>query len=315
MNNFFITGGAGFVGSDLCETIYFQFKKAKIFILDKLTYAGNKKFLKLIINSNRVKFIKDDVNNIKKYSKILKKCDVAINVAAESHVDRSFKNSILFTKTNTLGSHNFFQECFKSNIKHILHVSTDEVYGEKSKGLSREEDIMSPSNPYAASKAAAEIIFNSYKKYTKNKMTIVRGNNLYGIRQYPEKLIPYCINRLLKKKKIEIHGNGKNVRSYLSVKDFNAAIILLIKKNIGGTFNIGSDERYTNIQIVKKICKLMGKNFNKNISFVTDRPFNDKRYAICDKKIKRIKWRKKKKLNLELKEIINWYILNYKIFK
>lgn len=201
MNNFFITGGAGFVGSDLCETIYFQFKKAKIFILDKLTYAGNKKFLKLIINSNRVKFIKDDVNNIKKYSKILKKCDVAINVAAESHVDRSFKNSILFTKTNTLGSHNFFQECFKSNIKHILHVSTDEVYGEKSKGLSREEDIMSPSNPYAASKAAAEIIFNSYKKYTKNKMTIVRGNNLYGIRQYPEKLIPYCINRLLKKKK------------------------------------------------------------------------------------------------------------------
>ena len=315
MNNFFITGGAGFVGSDLCEAIYFQFKKAKIFILDKLTYAGNKKFLKLIINSNRVKFIKDDVNNIKKYSKILKKCDVAINVAAESHVDRSFKNSILFTKTNTLGSHNFFQECFKSNIKHILHVSTDEVYGEKSKGLSREEDIMSPSNPYAASKAAAEIIFNSYKKYTKNKMTIVRGNNLYGIRQYPEKLIPYCINRLLKKKKIEIHGNGKNVRSYLSVKDFNAAIILLIKKNIGGTFNIGSDERYTNIQIVKKICKLMGKNFNKNISFVTDRPFNDKRYAICDKKIKRIKWRKKKKLNLELKEIINWYILNYKIFK
>jgi UDP-glucose 4,6-dehydratase len=315
MNNFFITGGAGFVGSDLCETIYFQFKKSKIFILDKLTYAGNKKFLKLIINSNRVKFIKDDINNIKKYSKILKKCDIAINVAAESHVDRSFKNSILFTKTNTLGSHNFFQECFKNNIKYVLHVSTDEVYGEKRKGLSREEDIMSPSNPYAASKAAAEIIFNSYKKYTKNKITIVRGNNLYGIRQYPEKLIPYCINRLLKKKKIEIHGNGKNVRSYLSVKDFNSAIILLIKKNIGGTFNIGSNERYTNIQIVKKICKFMGKNFNKNISFVTDRPFNDKRYAICDKKIKRIKWRTKKKLNLELKEIINWYILNYKIFK
>ena len=165
-NNFkkiLITGGAGFIGSHVSEAFFENFKKSKIIILDKLTYAGNKTFISSIIKSKRVKFIKGDILNTKKYSKFLKNCDLAINIAAESHVDNSFLSPLNFTKTNTLGAHAFFLECIKNKVKKILHISSDEVYGEKTKGTSYEDQLVNPTNPYSASKAAAEILINSYK--------------------------------------------------------------------------------------------------------------------------------------------------------
>ena len=313
MKSFFITGGAGFIGSHVCEMIVKKYPKAKVFVLDKLTYAGNKKFIIHLIKKRKIKFIKADIIDVKKYSKYLKNIDCAINVAAESHVDNSFANSINFTKTNVLGTHNFIQCCIDKNVKKIIHISTDEVYGDKIKGKSSESDKLNPTNPYSASKAAAEMIINSYKFVHKKNIIIVRANNIYGIRQYPEKLIPACITNLLNNKKIQIHGNGKNIRHFLSVNDFCKALLVIIKKSNLGIFNVGSDEKFKNIEVAKKISYLMNKK-NK-IRYVKDRPFNDTRYSITSDKLKKLGWSTKDKLFLMLPDMIIWYKNNVKIFK
>ncbi len=315
IKNILIAGGAGFIGVEVCHQIFKNFKHSNLYIIDKLTYSGNKIFLREILKSKRVFFFKNDIININKLKSKIKNISVAINIAAESHVDRSFKSSIIFTKTNTLGAHCFYQFCLEKKVDHIIHVSTDEVYGEKLKGMNYENDQLNPTNPYSASKAAAEIILNTYKKFINNQTTIVRSNNIFGIRQYPEKLIPSCILNLIKNNRIKIHGNGKHVRTYLSVKDFGKAIILIMKQKILGTVNLGSNERYQNKEVAKKICKLMGKDPDKSIIYTQNRPFNDQRYAVSTKKIKKYGWRPKKKLLDELPSIINWYTNNYKFFK
>ncbi len=313
MKSFFITGAAGFIGSHICEHISINFPKAKIYALDKLTYAGNKKFLNNLIKNKKFKFIRSDIIESKKYLKYLKNIDCAINVAAESHVDNSFLNSINFTKTNAYGAHIFLQNCINNKVKKIIHISTDEVYGDKTKGTSKEDDKLNPTNPYSASKAAAEMIINSYKFVYKKNIIIIRANNIYGIRQYPEKLIPVCIIKSLNKKKIPIHGNGKNIRHFLSVHDFCRGLILIIKKTKKGTFNIGSDEKFSNIQIAKKIQKLIGSS--QLIKHVKDRPFNDTRYSISSSKIKKLGWKTKENLFKQLPEMILWYKKNQKLFK
>ena len=313
MKKFFITGAAGFIGSHVCEHILDNFPDSKIVAVDKLTYAGNKFFLKNIIRNKNFIFIKSDILDTKKYIKYLKKIDCAINIAAESHVDNSFGNSVQFTKTNTLGAHVFLENCIKKKVKKIIHISTDEVYGDKLKGKSNERDTLNPTNPYSASKAAAEMITNSYKYVFKKDIIIIRANNIYGTRQFPEKLIPSCIVALLSKKKIKIHGNGKNRRHFLFVKDFCFALEKIIKKVNEGIYNIGSDESYQNIQIAKKICNLMNKSY-KNIKYTRDRPFNDRRYSISSKKIINLGWKPKSNLFNELDKIISWYQNNFKIF-
>ena len=310
----FITGGAGFIGSHICEEMFNTFEKSKIIILDKLTYAGNKNFISSIIRSKRVKFIKADIIDTKKYSNFLKNCDLAINIAAESHVDNSFVSPLNFTKTNTLGAHAFFLECIKRNVKKILHISSDEVYGEKITGKCYEDQLVNPTNPYSASKAAAEILISSYKYTYKKEIIIVRSNNIYGIRQYPEKLISTSIVNLIKKKPIPIHGKGKNIRFYLSALDFADAIILLVSKKDSGIYNIGSNYYEKNINIAKKICELLNKNPNKYIKFTKDRLYNDKRYSVSFNKIKKLGWKPKRNLLKDLPMIVKWYKKNYKIF-
>ena len=313
MKSFFITGAAGFIGSHICEHISLNFPNAKIYALDKLTYAGNKKFLNKLLKKKQFKFVKSDIIDSKRYIKYLNSIDCAINVAAESHVDNSFSNSINCTKTNAYGAHIFLQNCINKKVKKIIHISTDEVYGDKIKGSSKEGDKLNPTNPYSASKAAAEMIINSYKYVYKKNIIIVRANNIYGTRQYPEKLIPICIIKSLNNKEIPIHGNGKNIRHFLSVHDFCRGLVMIIKKTKKGTFNIGSNEKFSNIQIAKKIQKIIGnKNFIKHVK---DRPFNDTRYSISSNKIKKLGWKTKDNLFKQLPEMILWYKKNQKVFK
>ncbi len=312
MKKFFITGAAGFIGSHVCEHIAKKFPNSKIIALDKLTYAGNKFFLKNISKKN-LKFIRSDILNSKKYIRYLKNIDCAINIAAESHVDNSFGNSVEFTKTNTLGAHIFLENCINKKVKKIIHISTDEVYGDKLKGKSYEGDALDPTNPYSASKAAAEMITNSYKYVFKKDIIIVRANNIYGTRQFPEKLIPSCIVSLLKNKKIEIHGKGKNKRHFLFIKDFCNALEVIIRKVNDGIYNIGSSESYQNIQVARKICDLMNRS-KTNIKYIKDRPFNDRRYSISSTKIKKLGWKTQSNLFVELNEMIEWYRKNHKIF-
>jgi UDP-glucose 4,6-dehydratase len=316
MHKIFISGGAGFVGSHLCEKINKNYKKSSIIILDKLTYAGNKNFIKTLIEKKNVTFIKGNLCDIKLMKKLLKNVDLAINVAAESHVDNSFNNSFAFTITNTLGSHVFFENCRINKVKNIIHVSTDEVYGQKISGRSYENDRLLPTNPYSASKAAAEMIALSYKKSFKMNITIVRSNNLYGIRQYPEKLIPKTILSFLTKKKMKLHGNGQQIRHYLHIDDFTDGILLILKKKIKNEIiNFGSNEMYQNKEIVKKISKFMKINTNKNIKFVKDRPFNDIRYSVSFDKIKAYGWKPFRYFNKEILVVIDWYKNNINMFK
>ena len=311
----FITGGAGFIGSHICEEVYKKFPKSKIIIFDKLTYAGNKKYLENIITSSRVKFVRGDIIKHYTYSTLLKNVDLAINIAAESHVDNSFISPHSFSLTNTVGAHAFLLKCIENKVKKIIHISSDEIYGEKLLGKCTERQKIEPTNPYSASKAAAEIFINSYKYSYKKEIITVRGNNIYGIRQYPEKLIPRCIISLLKNRKIPIHGNGKNQRFYLSAQDFASAIILLIKKKNNGIYNIGSNESYSNINLAKLICKYLNKDPKKFISYVKDRPYNDKRYSISSSKIRKVGWKPKFSLNKDLPKIIQWYSDNLYLYK
>tara|TARA_B100000767_G_C19748329_1_gene529566 strand:- start:185 stop:1144 length:960 start_codon:yes stop_codon:yes gene_type:complete len=316
MHKIFISGGAGFVGSHLCEKIKENYKGSKIIILDKLTYAGNLKFIKRLIKDKNVTFVKGDLCNIRLMEKLLKNVDIAINVAAESHVDNSFNNSFSFTSTNTFGSHIFFESCRINNVKNIIHVSTDEVYGQKTSGKSFENDRLLPTNPYSASKAAAEMIALSYNKSFKSKITIIRSNNLFGTRQYPEKIIPKTILSFLKNKKMEIHGNGKQIRHYLHIDDLTDGILLILKKKLTGqTINFGSNENYNNKELIKKICKHMNMNFNKSTKFIKDRPFNDVRYKVSTKKAKSFGWTTNKNLKDSLPDLIKWYASNKTLFK
>jgi len=315
MYKFLVTGGAGFIGSHVCEHILKNFRVKKLIIFDKLTYAASLSYIKPVLKSNNVLLIKDDILNLLNYKEKIKNFDFAINLAAESHVDKSFKNSIEFTKTNTLGAHIFMQTAIECNVRKIMHVSTDEVYGETKFKNKIETDRLNPTNPYSASKAAAEILMNSYRFFNNKKIIIIRGNNIYGARQYPEKLIPSCIFNLLKDKKIKIHGNGKNIRCFLSVLDFADGIILLLKKNLNGIFNIGNNKYYKNIDIAEKICRLMKKNPKKYISFIKDRPFNDFKYSINSDKIKKYGWKVKHNLENDLPYIVDWYKKNISLFK
>ena len=315
MRRIFITGGAGFIGSHISEEIFHTFKKSKIIIFDKLTYAGNKHYIKNIINSPRVSFVKGDINNYYSYTKLLKKVDLAINIAAESHVDNSFTNPISFSLTNTVGAHTFLLNCINNKVKKIVHISSDEVYGEKLIGRCDETQKIEPTNPYSASKAAAEVIINSHKYSYKKEIITVRGNNIYGIRQYPEKLIPRCIISLLKNEKIPLHGKGNNIRHYLSVSDFAKAVCLLIKKKNKGIYNVGSYDSFSNIHIAKSICKILNKDPKKFIKFVKDRPYNDRRYSISTNKIRKLGWRPKNTLMVDLFYIIEWYKNNIQLFK
>ena len=175
--------------------------------------------------------------------------------------------------------------------------------------------MVNPTNPYSASKAAAEVLINSYKYTYKKEIIIVRANNIYGIRQYPEKLISTSIVNLIKNKPIPIHGNGRNIRFYLSAVDFANALIFLVKKREKGIYNIGSNFFEKNINIARHICKIFKKNPKKFIKFTNDRLYNDKRYSVSSKKIQKLGWKPKRNLLEDLPMIVEWYKKNYKIFK
>ncbi len=312
----FITGAAGFVGSHLSEKLFTNYNKCKFILFDKITYAANKNFIKNLLKKKNVKFVKNDLLNYKSLETNLRDVDLAINVAAESHVDNSFGNSLLFTKTNTLGTHCFLEACRKQNVKKIIHISTDEVYGENTNKPFKENQILNPTNPYSASKAGADMLVNAYNNSYNLNVIIIRANNIYGIRQYPEKLISKSIYNFLNNKKMTIHGKGMNSRFYLSVEDFCEGVVKIIKKGKkNNIYNIASNKSYNVKKVVQMIAKYMNKDFKKNIIFVTDRPFNDKNYKIDCSKLKKLNWRVKKSLKDDIPTLCKWYEGSRKLFK
>jgi dTDP-glucose 4,6-dehydratase len=317
MKNLLITGGCGFIGSNFINYFFHKNNDVNIINLDAMYYCANENNVsEEIRNSNRYFLIKGNLCSIDLLNHLLPNynIDTVIHFAAQSHVQNSFEDSLKYTYDNILGTHTLLESCRKyGQIKKFIHISTDEVYGESmlsdDEEKKDEQSILCPTNPYAATKAGAELIANSYRFSFKLPIIITRGNNVYGPNQYPEKLIPRFIELLKNNKKVTIQGDGSNVRAFLHALDVAKALELILEKGkIGEIYNIGSDEdkEYTVLEVAHMLIRMIKntENYDEHIEYIEDRPFNDKRYYISNEKVKNLGWNIDKDFNEGLRELV-----------
>ncbi|MDO8482915.1 MAG: dTDP-glucose 4,6-dehydratase [bacterium] len=317
-----VCGGAGFIGSNFIRFIFSKHPKAKIINFDKLTYSGNLDNNKDVAESKTLnyRFIKGDITNKKKIDEVFKKCrpDYLINFAAETHVDRSIHGASLeFIKTNIEGVFNL-AEAVKSNPRVVkyVQVSTDEVHGSlplDSKKKFNEYTLFAPNVPYAATKAGGDLLCRAYYSTWKVPIIVTHCSNNYGPYQYPEKIIPFFITRMLDNKKLPLYGDGKHVRDWIYVLDHCYALELcLLRGTAGGVYHIGADNELDNIDIARRILK----HFNRDeswIEYVSDRPGHDRRYAIDSTKIeKELGWKQMYSFEKAFNDTVTWYVNNPK---
>ena len=323
MQKIIVTGGLGFIGSNLIGRLLR--KNYKVLNIDKISYASNFYNTKDYKNNKNYYFYKCDLLDKKKLDKIIFKFkpNVIFNLAAETHVDRSIDSPDIFIRSNIIGTYNLLETFRKYNKKStntkLIHISTDEVYGDILKSRSKENTTYVPSSPYAASKASSDHLVYSYFRTYRLPVIITNCSNNYGPKQHPEKLIPKLIYNLIHNKDLPIYGKGVNSREWLYVDDHCDALILISKRGkLGNFYNIGSNKNLTNIQITKKLLNFASSKFkiNSKIKFVKDRPGHDIRYALNSKKIqKELNW--KVKINLEegIKKTFEWYLKNLNYYK
>lgn len=328
-NNILVTGGAGFIGSNLIRVLLTKSDfKGNIINLDKLTYAGNALSLSDVANDFPERYIfqqgdicdKDLVANIfEKY-----KIDAVCHLAAESHVDRSIEGPEAFIQTNVIGTFTLLEAARKAwtdnSDKLFHHVSTDEVFGSLGEtGFFTEDTPYDPRSPYSASKASSDHLVMAYSHTYGLPVTMSNCSNNYGPFQFPEKLIPVMIENMLEEKALPVYGDGKNIRDWLFVEDHNSAVWEIMQKgNLGETYNIGGENEWGNIDLVNALCELVateqGKekdHYKKLISFVKDRPGHDQRYAInCDKLKSKLSWKQSLNFKEGLEKTVKWYLSN-----
>lgn len=309
--NLLVTGGAGFIGSNFIHYLAkLKLTELNVTILDNLTYAGSLSNLKGI-DPDFYKFIKGDICDRNLVEKILPNTDFVVHFAAESHVDNSIKDPSKFIHTNVVGTQILLDASILYDIKKFIYVSTDEVYGSISSGSFVETDILNPSSPYSASKAAGELLVNSYGKTFGLNYNITRCSNNYGPRQNHEKLIPCFINLISMAKPLPLYGDGKNIRNWIYVDDHCEAIFEIIKNGKNSEiFNIGGSNEFTNLEIAEKLIKFFGAD-KSLISFVADRKGHDLRYSISSSKISTdLNFVAKTDFLVGLENTIQWYLEN-----
>jgi dTDP-glucose 4,6-dehydratase len=316
--NLLVTGGCGFIGSNFINYYFKENNDVNIINLDAMYYCSNiNNINEEICNSSRYHLVKGNLVSFDLVYNILNiyNIDIVIHFAAQSHVENSFDNALQYTQDNIVGTHTLLEACRKyGKIVRFIHISTDEVYGEsmlqENEEKKVENSVLCPTNPYAATKAGAELIAKSYYHSFKMPIIITRGNNVYGPNQYPEKLIPLFIELLLKNNKVTIQGDGSNVRAFLHVFDVCNAIKLILENGrIGEVYNIGSDDNheYSVLEVAKILIKkiMNTENYDEWITYIKDRPFNDKRYYISNQKVKDLGWKININFNEGLDDLIN----------
>lgn len=303
-----ITGGLGFIGSNFILRILEKYPKFKIVNIDAELTGSNKSNLRGLKNNKNYQFVKGDINNTKILEKYVLACDVIINFAAESHVDRSISAPKPFIHSNVLGVYSILESIRKHN-KKLIQISTDEVFGSLRKGSAAENDSFNPASPYAASKASAEMIVKSYVTTYDLDIIITRCTNNYGPRQFEEKLIPKVISYSLKNKKIPVYGTGKNIRDWIFVKDHCDALLkILFKGKSGESYNISAGNELSNLKVIKKILKLMKKPTSL-IKFTRDRLGHDFRYSMDSTKTRKsLNWKPTTSFDEGLEQTIKWYL-------
>ena len=323
MKKIIVTGGLGFIGSNLIDLLIK--KKFKVINIDKGTYSSNIYNTKDFKNSKNYHHVKCDIKDKKLKRIIFKfKPDCIFNLAAETHVDRSIDNPESFIQSNIVGVYNlleFFREYSKKYKSRLIHISTDEVYGDILKGRSKENHPYLPSSPYAASKAASDHLVSSYIRTYKIPAIITNCSNNYGPRQHPEKLIPKLIYNIFNDKPLAIYGKGLNSREWIYVEDHCDALLKVYQKGkVGEFYNIGSNKNLNNLQVCKELLLISKKNLNLSkkvkITFVKDRPGHDIRYALNSNKIKKnLKWYPKTNFKKGIKLTFEWYKNNKTYYK
>ena len=314
---YLITGGAGFIGSNFMHYMTAIYPNDTFICIDALTYAGNYNNIKILEERDNFKFIHGDITNRELIDKLFEKekFDYVVNFAAESHVDNSIKNPTIFLTTNILGTQTLMDACRKYGIKRYHQVSTDEVYGDlpldRPDLLFKETNPIKASSPYSASKASADLLVQAYARTFGLPVTISRCSNNYGPYQFPEKLIPVVISKALNNEPIPVYGNGSNVRDWIHVHDHNVGVDLILKNGKNGEiYNLGGHSEKTNLEVVKTILKQLGKP-ESLITFVTDRPGHDLRYAIDSSKVEEeLGWKLTYNFNKGIEDTVNWYINN-----
>lgn len=299
-----ITGGAGFIGSNFVHYMLDKYDH-EIVVLDKLTYAGNIENLVDVIGN--IHFIKGDICKEEDVKVAMKDCDVVINFAAESHVDRSIEDPGVFVKTDVFGTYTLLEYARKYEVNRYLQISTDEVYGSIEKGSFTEESRLNPSSPYSASKAGGDMLVGAYYKTYGLPVLITRSTNNFGPYQYPEKLIPLFITNALNDKPLPLYGDGQNVRDWLYVLDNCRGIDLVLRKGrLGETYNISGGVEKTNLEITHMILDILKKP-KSLIKFVEDRLGHDRRYSLDSSKIKKLGWEPICNFEDALRETVEWY--------
>lgn len=303
-----VTGGLGFIGSNFVRHLVQDvgMDATEITVVDALKYGSNENNLKDV----EYTLVKGDICDYDLMTELVKKTDAIVNFAAETHVDRSISNPYAFVESNVLGTYTILEAMRKANPDaRFVHVGTDEVYGDIEKGSFKEDDMLRPSSPYSASKAAADMFVLGYGRTYGLNAVITRCTNNYGMFQFPEKLIPKAILRAMMDKKIPVYGTGKNVRDWIYVKDHCEAINLVLKKGERGEiYNISSGEEKSNLEVVNEISAIMGKK--DLIEFVEDRPGHDIRYSLDSSKIRSLGWKPKHNLKEGIKKTVEWYLKN-----
>lgn len=310
-----VTGGAGFIGSNFIRHIVKNRPDWQVTNFDALTYAGNLANLEDVEENKNYNFLKGDISEQKDVEKLFtSEYDYLVNFAAETHVDRSLYNPTLFMKTNVLGTQLLLSFALEKGVKRFVHISTDEVYGSlDGKGMFDESSPFRPNSPYSSSKASADMICRSYYKTFDMPVIITRGGNNYGPFQFPEKFIPFFITKALKDEPLPLYGDGLNVRDWMHVEDHCEAILTVLEKGeIGEVYNIGADNRKTNLEITRLILEILGKSEDL-IKFVKDRPGHDRRYALnCEKIKSELGWSARIDFAEGLQKTVEWYRDNRK---
>lgn len=308
---YFVTGGAGFIGSNYVDLLLADVKNVEsITVFDNFTYAANPKNLEKYVSDSRLRILRGDICDAKDVEAAITGHDVVVHFAAESHVDRSIEDSSIFVRTNVLGTYTLLEAARQSSVQTFIHVSTDEVYGSLEMDSATEDFPLQPNSPYAASKAASDLLARSYFVTHGLDVRITRCCNNYGPNQFPEKVIPVLTKAGLNRQKLPIYGNGLNIREWIYVKDHCRGIQIALERGAPGeTYNIGTGVHLSNIDLASRIISTLGLPSN-SIKFVQDRQGHDFRYSVDSSKIRALGFLEETTFDIGLQSTIEWYSEN-----
>jgi dTDP-glucose 4,6-dehydratase len=304
----FVTGGAGFIGSEYVRQVLSEQPGTEVTVFDKLTYAGNLANLESVADDPRYRFVQGDIVDSTLLDEVLPGHDAVVNFAAESHVDRSIAGAADFVVTNVLGAQTLFDACLRAGIARVLHVSTDEVYGSIDVGSFRETDALLPNSPYSAAKAGSDLLARAYFVTHGLNISTTRCSNNYGPYQYPEKVIPLFVTNLIDGKQVPLYGDGLNVRDWLYVSDHCRGIQVALEHGAPGeVYNIGGGVELNNRELTERLVAAAGATWDDAVQYVEDRKGHDRRYSIDDSKLRALGYEPQVDFEEGLARTIQWY--------